>query len=343
MPMNSEERIIKALNHEDVDRVPVFEWLISNNVIHALYPGDTLDEFVYHMDLDAVCPDLDYESEKIDENNFRDEWGLIKRYSEEEHPVPVSGPVKTMRDLNKYIPPDPHKPCRYKTLEQKLERHKGNKAVIPHLNDVLSIPSRLMSFEDFMVAISEEPELVEGLIEMTVEVNLQMAKEAYNRGVRIIYTGDDYAYNSGPMMSPRAFEKIFAPHLKKVMQGYKDIGLYIIKHCDGNIMPIIDLMVDSGIDCLDPIDPVAGMDLAFIKKRYGSRIAIKGNVDCAQTLTFRSVVETIEETKNCIRIAAPGNGYILSSSNSIHSKVKPENFKAMVETARIFGSYPINI
>jgi len=341
--MNSEERIIKAIRHEEIDRVPTFEWLISNNVIQALYPGDTIDDFIYHMGIDAVCPDLDYETVKIDDTNFRDEWGMIKRYSAEEHSVPVSGPIKTMEDLNRYIPPEPRKPSRYKTLEAKLERHRGQKAVILHLNDVFSLPSRLMTFEDFMVAISEEPELVEGLIDLTVEVNLQMAKEAVKRGVKIIYTGDDYAYNSGPMMSPRAFEQIFAPRLKKVMQGYKDLGLYVIKHCDGNIMTIIDLMVDSGIDCLDPIDPVAGMDLAHIKKKYGKRIAIKGNVDCAGTLTFKSVEETVEETKNCLRIAAPGSGYILSSSNSIHSRVKPENFKAMIDTVLKYGTYPINV
>ena len=63
------------------------------------------------------------------------------------------------------------------------------------------------------------------------------------------------------------------------MGGYKDRGLLIIKHTDGEIMPLIDMIVDSGIDCLDPIDPTAGMDLAEIKMKYGKRIAIKGNVD----------------------------------------------------------------
>ena len=127
------------------------------------------------------------------------------------------------------------------------------------------------------------------------------------------------------------------------MQAYKDLGLYIIKHTDGNIRSILDTIVESGIDCLDPIDPVAGMDLAEMKHKYGHRITLKGNVDCAQTLTFKSVEETIEETKNCLRIAAPGGGYILSSSNSIHSAVKPENYMAMLETLKKYGTYPINV
>jgi uroporphyrinogen decarboxylase len=123
------------------------------------------------------------------------------------------------------------------------------------------------------------------------------------------------------------------------MQGYKELGLYVIKHTDGNIWPIIDMIIDSGIDCLDPIDPQAGMDLAEVKEKYGHRVAIKGNVDCAQLLTFGTPQEVIEVTKGALRQGMPGGGFILSSSNSIHSGVKPENYIAMVQTLHEFGKY----
>ena len=99
------------------------------------------------------------------------------------------------------------------------------------------------------------------------------------------------------------------------------------------------MIVDSGIDCLDPIDPIAGMDLRQIKSDYGSRVCLKGNVDCSTTLTFKSEQETQEETKRCLEIAMPGGGYILSSSNSIHSAVKPENYLAMLNTLKKYGKY----
>ena len=108
-------------------------------------------------------------------------------------------------------------------------------------------------------------------------------------------------------------------------------------------MPLIDMIVDSGVDCLDPIDPTAGMDLAEIKSKYGERIALKGNVDCAQTLTFGSVEETIAEAKKCIQVAGPGGGYIFSSGNSIHSAVIPDNYIAMLETHKKYSNYPIQI
>ena len=337
--MNSEERIIKTLRHEEVDRVPFFEWIIDGKVMEALCPGKSADEFVDAMNLDAVCVDLDYRKEEIEPGLFRDEWGMVKRCNSEEHAYPISGPIQNLRDLAKYQAPDPHLPERFKTLEKQLARHGGKKAVILHLNDVLSIPLRLLGFAEMLTAFYDDPALVEGLIALSVDVNLELAKEAVQRGVKIVYTGDDYAFNSGPLVSPGQFRKFLYPGLCKVIGGFKDLGLYVMKHTDGDIMPILDMIIDSGIDLLDPIDPIAGMSLEHIKNKYGKRVAIKGNVDCAETLTFDTVAQTVAASKRCLEIGAPGGGYVFSSSNSIHSGVKPENFAAMIETHREHGNY----
>jgi uroporphyrinogen decarboxylase len=106
---------------------------------------------------------------------------------------------------------------------------------------------------------------------------------------------------------------------------------------------IIDMIVDSGIDCLDPIDPQAGMNLAEVKAKYGDRIALKGNVDCAQLMTFGTPDQVIEATKEALRQGAPGGGFILSSSNSIHSAVKPENYQALLNTWQKYGQYPLRL
>jgi uroporphyrinogen decarboxylase len=107
------------------------------------------------------------------------------------------------------------------------------------------------------------------------------------------------------------------------------------------IWPLMDMIVDSGIDCLDPIDPVAGMDLAEVKQKFGRRIALKGNVDCSHLMTLGTPEQVAAATRDALRIGAPGGGFILSSSNSIHSSVKPENYMAMLRTLKEFGTYPI--
>ena len=197
--------------------------------------------------------------------------------------------------------------------------------------------------ENLLIAVAAEPELVSALVDLSVNLNLEMAKEVAARGVKIVYTGDDYAGNLGPLMSPKHFRKLFYPGLCRVMGGFKELGLYVIKHTDGNLRTIIDMIVDSGIDCLDPIDPQAGMDLAEVKAQYGQRIALKGNVDCAQLMTFGTPDQVVEATRQALREGAPGGGFILSSSNSIHSAVKPENYLAMLNTWQEYGRYPLRL
>jgi uroporphyrinogen decarboxylase len=81
------------------------------------------------------------------------------------------------------------------------------------------------------------------------------------------------------------------------------------------------------------------MDLGEVKAIYGQRVALKGNVDCASLLTFGTTDEVIEATKVALSKGMPGGGYILSSSNSIHSSVKPENYVAMIRTLQEYGHY----
>jgi uroporphyrinogen decarboxylase len=338
--MTSEERVLCVLRRQVPDRVPHFEWIVDRRVREALCPGcKNYTDFALQMGHDAIIVDLVYKKQRVGANRWITEWGYISQDTDEEHGVEVESPIKTMRDFECYTPPDPHLPERFAAVENAVQNYSGQKAVIVHLNDVFSIPRYLMGMQGLIMAILREPELVRGLVEMSVTINLELAKEVAARGVKIVYTGDDYAYNKGPFMSPKHFRELFYPGLYRVMQGYKELGLHIIKHTDGNLWPIIDMIIDSGIDCLDPIDPQAGMDLGDVKARYGNRVALKGNVDCAQLMTFGTPEEVKEATKDALRKGMPGGGFILSSSNSIHSGVKPENYAAMLQTLHEYGRY----
>ncbi len=295
------------------------------------------------MGLDAVLAAPTFKKEQVGPRRWRSEWGFVIEYTAEEHGVEVEFPIQSMADLERLRPPDPHLPERYAAIEQTLRDYGDHKAVIVHLNDVFSLPRYLMGMENLLIAIIADPELVRALVELSVDINLALAKEVAARGVKIVYTGDDYAGNTGPFMSPRHFRELFYPGLMPGVSGFKELGLTVIKHTDGNLWPIIDMIVDSGIDCLDPIDPQGGMDLAEVKAKYGHRIALKGNVDCAQTMTFGTPEDVVAETKEALRKGAPGGGFILSSSNSIHSSVKPENYLAMLQTLERYGRYPITL
>jgi len=342
--LTSAERIMRVLRREEPDRVPHFEWLVDRKVREALWPGcKSYNEFAVRMGLDAVLDGPHFEKEQVGPNRWLTEWGFVMQDTAEEHGIEVESPIKTMADFERYTPPDPHVPDRYRSIEETVREFEGEKAIVVHLNDVFSIPRYLMGMQDLLMSIVTQPELVKALVDLSVDINLEMAKEVVARGVKIVYTGDDYAYTKGPLMSPKHFRELFYPGLRRVFGGFKELGLMVIKHTDGNLWPIIDMIIDSGIDCLDPIDPLAGMDLAEVKAKYGDRIALKGNVDCAQTMTFGSVDDVIAETKEVLRKGAPGGGFILSSSNSIHSSVKPENYLAMLQTLEKYGRYPLSL
>jgi uroporphyrinogen decarboxylase len=338
------ERVLRSLRREVPDRVPHFEWLVDRRVRDALLPGTAgPTDFAVRMGHDVVFADVIFAKTPLDGDRYLTEWGYVGQKTQEEHGIEVESPIKTMADFERYVAPDPYAPGRFSQIEKTLETYGHHFAVIVHLQDVLSIPRYLMGMEGLLMAVATEPDLVTALVDLSVDINLKLAKEARARGVEIVYTGDDYASNTGPLMSPRHFRKLLYPGLKRVMQGYKELGLYVIKHTDGNLWPILDMIVDSGIDCLDPIDPQAGMDITAVREKYPG-LALKGNVDCAQLLTFGTPEETVVATRAALAkgmagVAEGGGGFICSSSNSIHSGVKPENYLALMQTVREYGCY----
>lgn len=341
--LTSAERVMRVLRGEEPDRIPHFEWIIDRRVRGAICPGCSMEEFTVRMGLDAILTGPDFKKEQIGPKRFRNEWGVVVEDTGEEHTFPIEGPIHSLEDLRNYEPPDPHAPGRYNSLKRVVDRYKGELAIGVHLNDVFSIPRYLAGFEGLLMATVEEPELVRGLVDLSVEINLEMAKEVARCGADFVFTGDDYASTERPFMSPASFRELFYPGLKRVIAGFHEAGLPVIKHTDGNVLPLIEMILDTGIDCLDPIDPIAGLDIGEMKQRYGDRVALKGNVDCGHTLTFGTEQQVVEETKEVIRKAASGGGLILSSSNSIHSAVKPGNYLAMWNAWRMYGKYPVSL
>ena len=117
-----------------------------------------------------------------------------------------------------------------------------------------------------------------------------------------------------------------------------------IKHLDGNVMPLLDILVNEiGIDGLHSIEPPAGMDIAEVKSKYGDRLTLLGNIDCAGVLSRDSQEDVINEVKDILRKASPGGGHIFTSSNCIHSGVHFQSFLTMVDSLNKYGCYPISI
>lgn len=346
--MTSLQRALSALERREPDRIPLFELLIDHRVTDKILPGSSYEDFAEYVGLDLVLthtPSRLYEQKMIDENKriVRDEWGILRQYTEQEVPIPLEGPIKSEEDLKRYVPPDPQAERRFSSLERLVGRFKGKKAVGIHLHDSFNYPWYLRGMENLLMDLMLNPDMVRELVRISVEHNIALAQKALELGADFVVLGDDYGSSMGPLMSPAQFEEFFLPGLREVVKAIKDKGAYCIKHCCGDINVLLDMIVGTGIDALHPLDAAAGMDIGAVKQKYGNRICVIGGVDCGDLLSSDPPERVVEEVKRVLRKVSPGGGHILSSSNSIHHSVKPENYLAMVETAKKYGKYPIRI
>lgn len=338
--MNGKDRILCALRRDVPDTVPVFEWFVDASVARALTGSEDILDVVEHLDLDAVNVRPDYAKRHLDETTIVDEWQISRKLTGDVLPALVESPIRDVTQHQAFALPDPAAPHRFASLEKAVRRCGDARAVVLNLRDGFSDMRDLLGYEAALMAMLLEPQAFGELLDRVVDFNLEMARVARQRyGVEIVATTDDVANATGLLMRPATWFKSLAPNFRRIMQGYKDLGYLTIKHCDGNVDSVVDYWIDSGIDCLDPIDPSGGYTIGQMKARYGNRICLKGNVDCTTTLCDATPEQVAEEVRQCIEQGRAGGGLIISSSNTIHRGVKPENFRAMVEATRRFGAY----
>ena len=197
----------------------------------------------------------------------------------------------------------------------------------------------LTGLDTLLMNFLAEPGLVELTMEKVLRCNMRIVQRAIQAGAEVIILGDDYAGNHGPMMSPELFRRFLLPPLKKMIAMIHDEGALCIKHSDGNLYPILDDIVSAGPAGINPIEPVAGMELKKVKQLVGNKVCLTGNIDCAHLLPHGTPEQVRQAVRQAIADAAPGGGYILCSSNSIHSSCNARNFVAMVQACHEYGRY----
>jgi uroporphyrinogen decarboxylase len=222
-----------------------------------------------------------------------------------------------------------------------VKRYKGRRAIRFSHRAAFMWSAYLMDLDNLLANMLIEPETVHLLMDKVLETNIRLAVNAIRAGAEIVTLGDDYAHNLGPLMSPECFAEFIQPRLKRMVDAVHEEGALVIKHSDGNLYSILEAIVGTGIDCLNPIEPVAGMDLATVKRLVGGRVSLCGNIDCGQLLPHGTVQDVAAAVRQAVQDAAVGGGFLLASSNSIHSSCQPANFAAMIAAGHAYGCYPV--
>jgi uroporphyrinogen decarboxylase len=339
--MNSRERVVVALNRKAPDRVPVLEFVIDEKVARAAVPGcrdaaDCMDR----LGMDGVgCGARFPAMRENSDGSYVDEWGVTYRPGPEVVAHPIRGPVASLADARAYTPPDPEAPHRLGQLPELVARYRGKRAICFHHRAAFMWSAYLMGIDTILLNFLAEPDTVETTMDKVLECNMAVVRRAIRAGAEVIILGDDYASNLGPLMSPASFEHFILPRLARMIDMIHEEGALCIKHTDGNIYSLLEMIVSAGPDGLNPIEPVAGMELKRTKELVGDRLCLVGNIDCAHLLPHGNEAEVADAVRQAIDDAAVGGGFIVSSSNSIHSSCNPYNLVAMVEAVRRYGAY----
>ncbi len=206
-----------------------------------------------------------------------------------------------------------------------------------HADGTFAIPDGNDMYE-FSYRIADEPEALKAEAQQMADRAIRRNANLHAAGIDVGLLCSDYCYNSGPFLSPAMFSEFIAPYLFQIIQAARADGMYAIKHTDGNIMPILDQLVQCGPHALHSLDPMAGVDIREVKRLVGDRVALCGNVHCAamQTGTDQEVIDSAEY---CLTYAKPGGGYFFCTSNVPFHGMPPQRYQLVLDVYHRMKKY----
>jgi uroporphyrinogen decarboxylase len=196
----------------------------------------------------------------------------------------------------------------------------------------------LMGFEQALPMILDYPDVVADMVQVQTELSLHVLRTCLERArPDALWYFSDLCYRGGMLFSPAVFREVVMPNLKRVTQACHDAGLATMFHCDGNVSQLIPLLIETGFDCIQPLEARAGNDVRELRPRYGQQITLFGNISVERLSGTPEEAE--EEVQAKVSVAAPGGRYLFHSDHSVPPSVPLENYRVAVETARKVGCF----
>lgn len=350
------ERFLRALRLEPTDRVPLFDFLFQKPLFREMvgrapdsYESREAMDCTYALGLDAVWIPFGafagWQPPRLSEEVYRDEWGTTFQTNEAAWPIdaPVAYPLRTRHDLESYSPPDPSLPGRLAPIEEALaiNAQAGDEAValLGGVVGPLTQSWMLTGYENLCLSIYDDPEFLRELAALNNSFALPAVTAMAEAGVDAIIISEDLGDSAREFLRLEHFRQIYLPYIAEIVERVRAHGLPAILHSCGHITGYLDDLVELGISGLHPLQRTAGMDLAMVKRKYGHRICIIGNIDSSRTLPYGSEEDVAEEVREALRIAMPGGGYVLASDHSLHDGIPVSNILVMFDVARREGVY----
>ena len=282
----------------------------------TITPAEYL-EFCQRSSIDAMVVPLSYTGQE----------GLLTR-----------GQITDWQDLDRMIPPPDMGTVR-QYLQQYIDVARGTGVgVAAWVHSCFARTYELLGFENFAVKLFDDRAFIEHVMNVFTTYSTAVAEMVAEMEISYFWVADDIADSRSLLISPPMIEELWLPRTERILAPLKAKKIPIAYHCDGDLKDVLPLAFRLGVNALQPFQPNCN-DIYDLKRRYGDRICLMGNLDIAGPLAFGTPEEVAEDTRQHIEALSPGGGYVLGSSHSITPAVKPENFTAMVETVIQYGAY----
>ena len=379
--MNSRERVLCALNHEEPDRVPIF--FGTSGATTMLVPAyERLKEYLgVRGETQALSKALQYARideevlvrfgsdgralvprpvpsalrRQISDRAFVDEWGITWQMNPgtlyyEIAASPLRG--MTVEDLDGYSWPDLSHPDRFQGLAAEARTlHDETPYAVVYVSGVSPFEQiyLLRGLDAWMIDLAVDPDFAHALLRQVTDLMLtgvtQFLDEA-GEFIDVLVMGDDLGTQSSTLISPEMYRRMVKPYHAELIGAIKSrTKAKVFFHSDGNIYPLLGDLIEVGVDLLNPVQVSAGEmgDTARLKREFGDRLSFCGAIDTQWALPYGTPDDVRHEVRRRIRDLAPGGGYICAAVHCIQPDVPPENVCAMFEEALTAGRYPLSI
>nr|MDO8082145.1 uroporphyrinogen decarboxylase family protein [Candidatus Freyarchaeota archaeon] len=359
--MKPRERVLRALMREEPDRVPLFELAVSPQVLSKIFnkkPEECLSIFagweaefnLYEklgLDSSSIYTLMfsPKNSRGIDKDRYVDSWGRI--YSANVSAAYISrfyigGYLTTPEKYEEFPKLDPLDSFGIEQCKIALKAAGDRIFPVAAVGSIWEVQGEALGWENMFRYMFTKPDFVREVLEDSTKFLIELGKACIDLGAEVLLDWDDYGYTNGPMMSPKHFKQFIFPCLKRAADEFHRRGAFLMVHSDGDIRLLMDMIIEAGVDAIQPLEPKAGMNIDEVAEKWGDKICLVGNIDVAHLLPFGTTEEVAQEVRRAIDAAAPGGGYLLGSGHQINDWCKPENFLAQIKTAKEYGKYPLH-
>ena len=345
------ERYMTTLHCQEPDRVPLGDWHVDQlpmeNFLGKKITSlqDQID-FWYTAGFDYMTtssgilePVRAPEGMTVKGEALETEYEQVR---EREWALEHDGVITSWEAFEKYPWPsvDDFGLSKWDTLDKTLPQ--GMKAVLV-LGKIYTTVWMFMGAETFFNALEDNPELIAAMFEKVGSLQYEtFMRVSEHPCVGAVFNPDDIAHNTGLLVHPRYLRKYMFPWYKKIGAVCRDKGIGYIFHSDGDCTEAMDDFIDCGFHGFNPIQPNC-MDIDAVKKKWGDKLCLIGNLNLDSTLTLGTPADVRAEVYERIRTIGPGGGYMVASSNSITDYVPLANMKALLDATFEFGQYPIEL